>query len=92
MPQHYIAALKLTWRRLPAGGNSRAEQFVGIRLVVPHGDPVHRTESGRVEHESRPVRRAENYVMRELVLNDDISRHERRILPDGPPEDLFKCL
>lgn len=71
MSQHYIATLKLTWRRPPASSNPRPKQLIGIRFVVPHGDPVYRAQSGRVDYESRAVRGAENYVMRELVLNDE---------------------
>jgi hypothetical protein len=71
MPEHDGAVDGAGRRRDPAGGDTRLEQLVGGRSVIPHGDRVHAAESCRVEDEEA-LRLLDDHVVCEFILDDNV--------------------
>src|SRR6266513_536407 len=86
VPEHPIAALQSTRRRLPPAGKARVEQLAIGGLVAPDGDRRHGPQSGCVIDEIASLERNE-HVMRVLVLRQDGRDLERRALLPAPFQD-----
>jgi hypothetical protein len=71
MSENHVATLKRCRSRAPAARKARIQEFVGIWLVVPHGDRHDRAQSRRVIDEDESVDPRDHDVDREFVLNDD---------------------
>jgi hypothetical protein len=54
--------------------------------MVPHGDAQNRSHSGRIEDQVAVICRAEQNVVRVLVLNDHVVRNHERRARDSPSE------
>jgi len=61
---------------MPAVLHSGLENLIGIRHVIPHGDPCHRPESCGSE-DQRAIAPGHDGVVRELILYYDIGNHRR---------------
>jgi len=84
--QHALAVAQRARRRPPPAGDSRNQQFIGARAMVPHGDRRDFALSGRLQNQCQPVPPRRNYVVSVFVERDCFGQQHRRT-PDAPPED-----
>ena len=67
----------------PPAGDSRGQQFVGARAMVPHGDRRDLALSGRLQNQRQPVPPRRNHVVSVFVERDCFSQQHRRA-PGAP--------
>jgi hypothetical protein len=74
----------------PAACEAVVEELVGGRAMVPHGDRGDAAESGGVEDEVREVRAAEDHVVREFVLHDDVEKLPGGAAAEAEAQDVLE--
>jgi hypothetical protein len=84
--QHALAVAQRARRWLPPAGDSRGQQFVGAREVVPHGDRRDLALSGRLQNQCQPIPPRRNHVVSVFVERDCFSQQHRRA-PGATPQD-----
>lgn len=87
--ENLIAIVESRRCGLPAQLQSILQHFHRRRLMIPHGDACHRSESRETVHEVETVSVWENAVVREFVLNDDILRPIVITRGPKPPKDIL---
>jgi hypothetical protein len=55
MSENHVATLERCRSRTPAARKARIQEFVGIWLVIPHGDRYYRAHSRSVIDENKSV-------------------------------------
>jgi hypothetical protein len=84
--QHALAVAQGARHWPPTAGDSRGQQFVGAREVVPHGDRRDLALSGRLQNQYQPVPPGRNHVVSVFVERDCFSQQHRRA-PGATPQD-----
>ena len=84
--QHALAVAQRARHGPPPAGDSRGQQFVGARTMVPHGDRRDLALSGRLQNQCQPVPPRRNHVVSVFVERDCFSQQHRRA-PGAPPQD-----
>jgi hypothetical protein len=84
--QHALAVAQRARHGPPPAGDSRGQQFVGARTMVPHGDRRDLALSGRLQNQRQPVPPGRNHVVSVFVERDCFSQQHRRA-PGAPPQD-----
>ena len=72
VPENPLAFLQHRRRRPPPAGETLAQDFVGARLVIPHGNCRDPSQSGRIINEHQPFTVRDDDIMGELILHDDV--------------------
>lgn len=90
MAKNLVAVHRARRDRLPARLDSLLQHLVGRRFMVPHGDPVHRAQSGGIEDQMEAGFPRHDHIMGVFVLY-----HERDDIPASrqhaaPANDLFQ--
>jgi len=88
---HAVPIGKGRWSWLPPILDSRLEDFIRVRHMVPHGDRRYRAESCGAKDQGAITPR-NNCIMREFILHDGIGyyRHLDNAgrLPTAPAKDI----
>jgi hypothetical protein len=87
---YFVAVAQRTRRGPPTTGESRRQQLIGVRAMVPHGDRRDFALSGRLQNQcqSAPAPPRRNHVVSVFVERDCFDQQYRRPL-GAPPQDEF---
>lgn len=82
------AVLELGGEGSPAGLDSRRQELVRARSMIPDGDRHQAAQSGRVVDQVEPIAALDDDVVGELVLDDDVDHLDLRALARAPGYEL----
>lgn len=77
-------------RWFPPAGNTRIEQFIRIRLMVPDGDRRQTAQSRDIINEPHTTRMKQNDIVRVFVLHNDIFHQLNGRLSQTPSNNVLE--